>query len=229
MTDKLRHFVARSHRRHAVSSSGPGRPVPGRPPETMSTAPAQKSKQEGAAGTAEPRWPALVALAALSGAFTSLPDTMMVGPRWLVVGLVLALITPSMIALRLGRSRINVVLGYAVSTVVTLSLVLLMRSLPAKTEGPQELLRSAGVLWISNVLVFALWYWRLDAGGPHQRDQRGRPAVAPSWSRRWPSRPPPCATATGRRISSTTCSWPSTPAPPFPPPTRRCCRAGPSC
>ena len=144
----------------------------------MSTAPAQKSKQEGAARTAEPRWPALVALAALSGAFTSLPDNMMVGPRWLVVGLVLALITPSMIALRLGRSRINVVLGYAVSTVVTLalilSLVLLMRSLPAKTEGPQELLRSAGVLWISNVLVFALWYWRLDAGGPHQRDQRGR-------------------------------------------------------
>lgn len=145
----------------------------------MSTAPVQKPKQEeAAAGTAEPRWPALVALAALSGAFTSLPDNMMVGPRWLVVGLVLALITPSMIALRLGRSRINVVLGYAVSTVVTLamilSLVLLMRSLPAKTEGPQELLRSAGVLWLSNVLVFALWYWRLDAGGPHQRDQRGR-------------------------------------------------------
>ena len=144
----------------------------------MSTASAPESKQEVAAGTAEPRWPALVALAALTGAFTSLPDTMMVGPRWLVVGLVLALITPSMIALRLGRSRINVVLGYAVSTVVTLamilSLVLLMRSLPAKTEGPQELLRSAGVLWLSNVLVFALWYWRLDAGGPHQRDQRGR-------------------------------------------------------
>ncbi|MFI4979956.1 MAG: hypothetical protein ACHQIO_06375 [Nevskiales bacterium] len=142
----------------------------------MSTAPAPKSNQEAAAGTAEPRWPALVALAALSGAFTSLPDNMMVGPRWLVVGLVLALITPSMIALRLGRSRVNVVLGYAVSTVVTLamilSLVLLMRSLPAKTEGPQQLLRSAGVLWISNVLVFALWYWRLDAGGPHQRDQR---------------------------------------------------------
>ena len=144
----------------------------------MSTASAPESKQEVAAGTAEPRWPALVALAALTGAFTSLPDTMMVGPRWLVVGLVLALITPSMIALRLGRSRINVVLGYAVSTVVTLamilSLVLLMRSLPSKTEGPQELLRSAGVLWLSNVLVFALWYWRLDAGGPHQRDQRGR-------------------------------------------------------
>jgi len=28
------------------------------------------------------------------------------------------------------------------------------------------------MLWISNVLVFALWYWRLDAGGPNYRDRR---------------------------------------------------------
>jgi uncharacterized membrane protein len=27
-------------------------------------------------------------------------------------------------------------------------------------------------LWITNILVFAVWYWRLDAGGPHQRDKR---------------------------------------------------------
>ncbi|MET0619989.1 MAG: hypothetical protein ABW056_06910, partial [Thermoanaerobaculia bacterium] len=36
-----------------------------------------------------------------------------------------------------------------------------------------DLLRSAAVLWVTNVLVFALWYWRLDAGGPHARDRRG--------------------------------------------------------
>jgi hypothetical protein len=34
------------------------------------------------------------------------------------------------------------------------------------------LLRSAASLWLTNVLVFALWYWRLDAGGPHARDVR---------------------------------------------------------
>ncbi len=146
----------------------------------MSTAPTRKPKEDAAApaSVAEPRWPALVALAALTGIFTALPASMMPGPRWALGGLVLVLITPSMIALRLGRSRINQVLGYAVSSVVTLamilSLVLLMHSLPDKSEGPEQLLRSAGVLWISNVLVFALWYWRLDAGGPHQRDQRGR-------------------------------------------------------
>ena len=34
-----------------------------------------------------------------------------------------------------------------------------------------QLLKSAILLWITNVLVFASWYWRLDAGGPHMRDK----------------------------------------------------------
>ena len=36
----------------------------------------------------------------------------------------------------------------------------------------EELLRAAAALWVSNILVFASWYWRLDAGGPNARDQR---------------------------------------------------------
>ena len=42
---------------------------------------------------------------------------------------------------------------------------------PAKKHRKQLLL-SAASLWITNILVFALWYWRLDAGGPYQRDKR---------------------------------------------------------
>src|SRR5262249_14374204 len=53
------------------------------------------------------------------------------------------------------------------------SLVFLIAALPKKLETPEELLVSAASLWITNVLVFALWYWRLDAGGPHARDRRG--------------------------------------------------------
>ena len=128
---------------------------------------------------AEPRWPALVALAAVTGIFMAQPDAITFGPRWVLLGVVLALITPSMIALHLGHSRINQLLGYAVSGVVTvamiLSLALLIRGLPGKGEAAApQLLRAAAALWLSNVLVFALWYWRLDAGGPHGRDQRSR-------------------------------------------------------
>jgi len=32
---------------------------------------------------------------------------------------------------------------------------------------------AAGGLWVSNILVFASWYWRLDAGGPNEREVRG--------------------------------------------------------
>jgi hypothetical protein len=53
-----------------------------------------------------------------------------------------------------------------------LSVGLLVAALPGHKDTPQALLLSAASLWITNILVFALWYWRLDAGGPHQRDQR---------------------------------------------------------
>ena len=45
------------------------------------------------------------------------------------------------------------------------------RGFASHREAPGALLRAAGSLWVTNVLVFALWYWRLDAGGPHERDR----------------------------------------------------------
>jgi hypothetical protein len=70
----------------------------------------------------------------------------------------------------------NRILGFTVTSVVTLgmivSVVLLVTALPQHKESPTELLTSAASLWATNVLVFTLWYWRLDAGGPHSRDRR---------------------------------------------------------
>ena len=51
------------------------------------------------------------------------------------------------------------------------SLFFLIEGLPKHTESPKDLLRSAAALWITNVLVFALWYWKLDAGGPGRRER----------------------------------------------------------
>jgi hypothetical protein len=59
-----------------------------------------------------------------------------------------------------------------VTASVSVSLGLLIGRLPAHRDAPNQLLRSAGLLWICNLLVFACWYWRLDAGGPHQRALR---------------------------------------------------------
>ncbi len=37
-----------------------------------------------------------------------------------------------------------------------------------------QLLASGGVVWLTNVIVFGLWYWWYDAGGPVRRAMHGR-------------------------------------------------------
>jgi uncharacterized membrane protein len=39
------------------------------------------------------------------------------------------------------------------------------------SPSPSVLLRNAALIWLSNVLVFAFWYWEVDAGGPIARHQ----------------------------------------------------------
>jgi hypothetical protein len=125
----------------------------------------------------EPRWPALLALLAVGGLRFALPSALAVGPDWLVLVVVVVLIVPTVVARMRGHHKMNQVLGYLTTSVVTLdmlwSLVLLIRALPAHSESPKMLLASAGALWITNILVFASWYWRLDAGGPRARELRG--------------------------------------------------------
>ena len=55
------------------------------------------------------------------------------------------------------------------------SLVLLCHYLlQGGTAGGRELIGSGILLWCSNVLLFSLWFWQLDRGGPW----RVRPATS---------------------------------------------------
>lgn len=126
----------------------------------------------------EPRWPVLVALLAVGGLYLALPEYLTAGPSWFLPASVGALAVPTLVFHRMGRHRLDRILGFLLNSVVTTgliaSLVLLLTRLPGKKEASGDLLRGAGALWVTNVLVFALWYWRLDAGGPHRRDSRTR-------------------------------------------------------
>jgi hypothetical protein len=126
----------------------------------------------------EGRWPVLIALLGVAGISLALPHSLVVGPRWLLLALVVALLVPATLAHRSGKHRVDALLGYFLSGILTLalaaSLALLITRLPSKSESPASLLRSAAALWVTNILVFAIWYWRLDAGGPHQRETRAR-------------------------------------------------------
>jgi uncharacterized membrane protein len=126
----------------------------------------------------EPRWPAVVAILAIGGLYAALPNDLTMGPRWLLPSIILALLIPAVLSHHTGRHRLNILLGFTVDVVLTLGLImsvtLLISALPAHQIPPLALLLSAAALWVTNILVFALWYWRLDAGGPHQRDRRSK-------------------------------------------------------
>lgn len=125
----------------------------------------------------EPRWHALIAVAAVGCLYAALPADLIIEPRWIFPAVVFLLLVPTIIAHAAKYHRVNQILGFTLSGVLTLgmifSVVQLVRSLPdMKKVEPVQLLLSAGLLWFTNVIVFALWYWRLDAGGPHKREKR---------------------------------------------------------
>jgi hypothetical protein len=124
----------------------------------------------------EPRWPVAVSILAVVGLYFSLPERLTPGPTWITVAAILLLLGSTIVTHRAGQHDWNRILGIVLLCVITgavgWSLGGLIASLPDKRQAPIELLRSAAALWISNVLVFAGWYWRLDAGGPHRRDLR---------------------------------------------------------
>lgn len=124
----------------------------------------------------EPRWPAFIAMLAAAGVYLALPEPLSVGPSWLLSVITGLLLIPILVSNRYGRYKITRILTLTANIIITIamitSLILLVRGIPAHLETPKALLRSASALWISNILVFALWYWKLDAGGPLRRDRQ---------------------------------------------------------
>ena len=123
----------------------------------------------------EPRWQAVLAFLAVGGSYLALPRDLIVGPTWLLPTLIVVLLIPTVVTHRAGKRSLNRALGILINGLTTLALIasviLLVRALPSHREAPLKLLLSGGLLWLTNVIVFALWYWRLDGGGPTRRHE----------------------------------------------------------
>ena len=123
----------------------------------------------------EPRWQALLAMAAVGGVFLALPRELVIGPTWLLPTVIAVLLAPTIVTHRIGRHSFNHALGIVNNGIITVALIgsvsLLVATLASHKQAPLRLLRSGAELWLTNVLVFSLWYWRLDGGGPNVRDK----------------------------------------------------------
>jgi uncharacterized membrane protein len=125
----------------------------------------------------EPFWPAQATIIAAIGLQLSLPQRLAAGPFWLIPGLEALLFlgmfmaTPRQLEHEHPRRR-RVALGLTafvtaanIYSLAALSHVLLH----SKIANGRELIVSGVLIWLTNFLIFALWYWEMDRGGPGRR------------------------------------------------------------
>jgi uncharacterized membrane protein len=125
----------------------------------------------------EPFWPAQATILAAIGLQLALPKRLTAGPPWLVpafeamllLGMFMA--TPRQLEHEHPRRR-RAALGLTafvtaanIYSLGTLSHLLLH----GKVSNGRELVVSGVLIWLTNFLIFALWYWEIDRGGPGRR------------------------------------------------------------
>jgi hypothetical protein len=106
-------------------------------------------------------------------AYALVSETFTVGPPWLLlaIGAIGSIVIAVLHArgLLMARRVVAIALTSLATVAVAISAGYLMQGLLKGRAQAGNLLLSAALLWFSNVLVFALWYWEIDAGGPHHR------------------------------------------------------------
>jgi hypothetical protein len=127
----------------------------------------------------EPRWHAALAVLVAVGLYLTLPNRIIVGPLWLMPLLILGILIPLMVvapgrhmevAWQRWLSIANIVTlnAFNIATLVQLFIWLLSIQHRRSLSG-EQLLVGAVQIWLTNVIVYALWYWEIDGRGPAVR------------------------------------------------------------
>jgi hypothetical protein len=132
--------------------------------------------EPGSAVRVEARWPVVLAIVTLLFLLVVLPDRIRLLPLWAlyVIG---AVVLAPMIAVSLGTAQTRWLRIERMVTLLFIALVaagnlgalayLIVAMIRRSTEmHGLQLLTSAVGVWITNALMFSLWYWQIDRGGP---------------------------------------------------------------
>lgn len=123
----------------------------------------------------------LSAVVAIGVLHAFLPDDFLVAGPWVfqvVLLLFLAVLVvgdPGRIDRR--RTWLRVTTGLMIGTITVVNAVLALRLVAGILENnrfdtAEELLLIGGVVWLTNIVAFALWFWDLDQGGAAERAAR---------------------------------------------------------
>jgi uncharacterized membrane protein len=128
-----------------------------------------------------PIWPAQIALLLAILLGLALPRDLTVGPTWLFPVIESAVLLASMATTprtpheeEEPRRYLRIGLVALLSAVNVVGLLLLAQSLlqgAADEQSGRSLLTGGTVLWFTAVLLFGIWFWELDRGGPVHRMQ----------------------------------------------------------
>lgn len=132
----------------------------------------------------EPRWPVSLAIVAAIALQIPLPNHLAFHPRWLLPALE-ALLLVGIVAANPKRidKPSDVLRGASIALIAVISSAnawsagRLVVNLVRGREGQQAaaLLMTGAAVWLTNVIVFSLWYWELDRGGPVSRALATKP------------------------------------------------------
>jgi uncharacterized membrane protein len=127
---------------------------------------------------AEPRWPMATAVLAATILYVGTPHRGRVPGWWLfpVVQLVLLGVLIAQDPGRIDRRspslrRLMVALLVVMTVGTVLGVVVLAHDILVAAEGVTAtvLLGRGAAIWVANVIIFSLWYWEFDRGGPAER------------------------------------------------------------
>lgn len=133
-------------------------------------------------GNPESRWPVLIALLAAMALQLAVPQQYTVVPRWPLIVLevlllaVLIAINPTTFSTtnRYERTASMVLLAAITLDNAASAVVLDIQILTGNvSNNPAVLLGSGGAVFLTNIIVFGIWYWETDLGGPFARAKGG--------------------------------------------------------
>ncbi len=125
----------------------------------------------------EPLWPAQLTILAAIGLQVALPERLTAGPTWLIPALEGAMLIGFTLTFHGHieiehpvRRRLALGLTAFVSAANIYSLAALTHELLHRhiNQG-RQLVISGMLIWLTNFLIFGLWYWEADRGGPGKR------------------------------------------------------------
>lgn len=134
-------------------------------------------------GDPESRWATLTALIVAMALQLAVPDQYTVVPRWPLITLealllaVLVLINPTKFTRTNAFERTASMVLLAAITLdnIASAVVLDVQILTGKVSQEAELLLgSGGAVFLTNIIVFGIWYWEMDLGGPFARGSTDR-------------------------------------------------------